>query len=493
MSASSLFTFIFSFSTGVLLGTYTDVTHAWLVAALVGSFSFIFFAFIFKTHKRILLLITIGLVAFLFGALRIEIAETSIVKPLENEIGEKVSVSGVIVDEVENRESNQRFILEEKETKAKILVTTDLFPKYRYGDLVDVSGTLKTPENFITDQGREFDYISYLGKDGIFYTISFADVSFVGHDAPSRFQEILFVFKSKLVENIGDVIPRPESIFMEGIALGGRSGLPSSLREEFVVTGTIHVIALSGYNITVVADGVQRLFSNFLSRYVSLSFGGVSVVLFVLMTGSQATAVRAGIMALLAVIARATGRENDISRALFLAGFLMVMHNPYILAHDVSFQLSFLATLGIIYLTPITEYWFGFIKNRRLEWFREIISTTLAAQIAVLPFIMYTMGSLSLISLPINILILPFIPFAMFVGFIVGIFGFVGTWLSFPFGFIGAKILEWILSIIHFGANIPYASISVREFPVWVLLLVYCFIAWRIYTWYKKRRTELDN
>lgn len=493
MTISPIYIFIFSFAVGVILRTYTNISHE-LLSVFVGlSFLLIVFGFIFKSYKKFFLYFVIGLVAFIFGALRIEIAETSIVKPLENEIGEKVSVSGVIVDEVENRESNQRFILEEKETKAKILVTTDLFPKYRYGDLVDVSGTLKTPENFITDQGREFDYISYLGKDGIFYTISFADVSFVGHDAPSRFQEILFVFKSKLVENIGDVIPRPESIFMEGIALGGRSGLPSSLREEFVVTGTIHVIALSGYNITVVADGVQRLFSNFLSRYVSLSFGGVSVVLFVLMTGSQATAVRAGIMALLAVIARATGRENDISRALFLAGFLMVMHNPYILAHDVSFQLSFLATLGIIYLTPITEYWFGFIKNRRLEWFREIISTTLAAQIAVLPFIMYTMGSLSLISLPINILILPFIPFAMFVGFIVGIFGFVGTWLSFPFGFIGAKILEWILSIIHFGANIPYASISVREFPVWVLLLVYCFIAWRIYTWYKKRRTELDN
>ena len=280
------------------------MTHTWLVATIGVSFLSIFLALIFKKNKRTFLLIAIGMTAFLFGALRIEIAETNIVKPLENEIGEKVDVSGVIVDEVENRESNQRFILEENETKAKILVTTDLFPKYKYGDLVEVSGTLKTPSNFTTDQGREFDYISYLGKDGIFYTMSFADVSLLGHDAPSRFQEMLFVFKSKLVENIGDVIPRPESIFMEGIALGGRSGMPSNLREEFVVTGTIHIIALSGYNITVVADGVQRLFSNFLSRYVSLGFGGVAVVLFVLMTGAQATAVRAGIMALLAVIAR---------------------------------------------------------------------------------------------------------------------------------------------------------------------------------------------
>ena len=170
----------------------------------------------------------------------------------------------------------------------------------------------------------------------------------------------------------------------------------------------------------------------------------------------------------------------------------MILHNPYILAHDVSFQLSFIATLGIIYITPITERWFSFIKNRWLQWFREIISTTLAAQIAVLPFIMYTMGSLSLISLPINILILPFIPLAMFIGFIVGIFGFVGTWLSLPFGFVGAKLLEGILSIIHLGANTPHASITVQEFPVWVLVLVYCFICWRMYVWYKKR-INLNN
>jgi competence protein ComEC len=492
MVYNPVYFFIFSFAVGLLVETYRDVSHVWLGVLLGLSFVVILLAHIFKKHKRTLLLFVVASIALIFGTLRMEIAENNIIKPFENEIGENVDFTGVIVDEVENRESNQRFVLEESETRSKILITTDLFPKYKYGDLVEVSGKLKTPENFTTDQGREFDYVSYLGKDGIFYTISFADISLLGHEAPSKVQEILFTFKSKLVENIGDVIPKPESIFMEGIALGGRSGMPSSLREEFVVTGTIHVIALSGYNITVVADGVQRILSNFLSRYVSLGFGGVAVVLFVLMTGAHATAVRAGIMALLAVLARATGRENDISRALFLAGFFMILHNPYILAHDVSFQLSFIATLGIIYITPITERWFSFIKNRWLQWFREIISTTLAAQIAVLPFIMYTMGSLSLISLPINILILPFIPLAMFIGFIVGIFGFVGTWLSLPFGFVGAKLLEGILSIIHLGANTPHASITVQEFPVWVLVLVYCFICWRMYVWYKKR-INLNN
>jgi competence protein ComEC len=487
MVYNPVYFFIFSFAVGLLVETYRDVSHVWLGVLLGLSFVVILLAHIFKKHKRTLLLFVVASIALIFGTLRMEIAENNIIKPFENEIGENVDFTGVIVDEVENRESNQRFVLEESETRSKILITTDLFPKYKYGDLVEVSGKLKTPENFTTDQGREFDYVSYLGKDGIFYTISFADISLLGHEAPSKVQEILFTFKSKLVENIGDVIPKPESIFMEGIALGGRSGMPSSLREEFVVTGTIHVIALSGYNITVVADGVQRILSNFLSRYVSLGFGGVAVVLFVLMTGAHATAVRAGIMALLAVLARATGRENDISRALFLAGFFMILHNPYILAHDVSFQLSFIATLGIIYITPITERWFSFIKNRWLQWFREIISTTLAAQIAVLPFIMYTMGSLSLISLPINILILPFIPLAMFIGFIVGIFGFVGTWLSLPFGFVGAKLLEVILSIIHLGANTPHASLDIREFPLWFLILIYLMIGFGIYRYNKKK------
>ncbi len=486
MTSRLLYTIIFGFGAGVLIRSYIQVAPVWLIVFLSTSFLLIIVSLFFNKWKEISLTLSLSVIALMFGVIRVHLSDMQIEKPFEEIIGEKTNFTGTIIDEVENRESNQRFVLEESKTEAKILVTTDLFPKYAYGDVVEISGTLKTPENFTTDQGKEFDYVSYLGKDSIFYTMSFAHVEKIGHDVPSRFQEILFSFKGNLVGNIEEVMPRPESTFMQGIALGGRSGMPADMRKDFVTTGTIHIIALSGYNITVVADGVQKFFSLFLSRYVSLGAGAFAVILFVLMTGAQATAVRAGIMALLAVIARATGRDNDISRALFLAGFLMVVHNPLILAHDVSFQLSFIATLGLIHLTPITELWFTFLKKWKFAWLREVIATTLAAQIAVLPFIVYTMGTLSLISFPLNILILPFIPFAMYLGFIVGMFGFLGSWLSMPFGYLGTKLLEAILSLIEKSADVPFAQIEISHFPLALLIILYGLLVWAVIRWKKR-------
>jgi competence protein ComEC len=113
---------------------------------------------------------------------------------------------------------------------------------------------------------------------------------------------------------------------------------------------------------------------------------------------------------------------------------------------------------------------------------------TLAANIIVLPLILYSTGIFSLVSLPANVLILPLIPTAMFFGFMSGMTSFISSILAFPFGFIGSLILKYILAVIHFFASLPFASVTIQKFPLFLMLLCYLFLAWYIF---KKDKSKI--
>ena len=146
-------------------------------------------------------------------------------------------------------------------------------------------------------------------------------------------------------------------------------------------------------------------------------------------------------MAILMLFARATGRNYDVARALILAGVFMVLFNPFILVYDVSFQLSFIATVAVIFFTPKIEKYFLWVTPKL--GLRDIISVTSAAYIFVMPFILYKMGNLSIVALPTNVLILPFIPITMLLGFLSGIFSFIWYFLAIPFGYISYFLLHY--------------------------------------------------
>ncbi|MCH8329246.1 MAG: ComEC/Rec2 family competence protein [Nanoarchaeota archaeon] len=184
--------------------------------------------------------------------------------------------------------------------------------------------------------------------------------------------------------------------------LGTKQSLGEELKQDFIDTGIVHIVVLSGYNVTIVSDAIVGFFGYFLSGMVAFSLGLISIVFFAIMTGAGATIVRASIMAILVLIARRIGRTYEITRALLLAGLVMLIHNPWILVFDISFQLSFLATVGLIYLAPRFEKYVRFLPK---FWdIRGIFAATIATQLFVLPFILYKMGTLSLVSPFVNLL-----------------------------------------------------------------------------------------
>lgn len=417
---------------------------------------------------------------FSLGILRFHMADKPAPYVFESQLGEKVSLSGMIVDEPDIRENSQNLTIETKvgEEKTKILATVNFNQYFKYGDEVNFSGKLEKPENFITDQGKEFDYINYLRKDGIFYIVNYGEVEVVSRGHGNWIKSILFSVKEKFLEKMNFAIRSPENLLMGGLILGEKSSFSQELRQSFVDTGTIHIVALSGYNITIVAEWFMKLFS-FLPQHLGIGMGILAILLFVLMTGGSSTALRAGIMATLALVARASGRTYDVGRALVLAGVFMILLNPFVLVYDVSFQLSFIATVAVIFFTPRIEKYFRWVP----DYFklRDIVSVTSAAYIFVFPFILYKMGNFSLVALPANILVLPFIPFTMLLGFLTSFFGIIWYGLAVPAGFISYLLLHYVLGVIEFFANIPFASFSVPNFPLFLVLLTYAYFIYMLF------------
>ena len=459
----------FGFVIGVLLRSFVAINFFAILFLSILAIALIFLFLIFKNKWGIV--IGIFLLFISLGIFRFHLAD----KKIPEISGE--NLTGIIVDEPNIRENNQKLTVKIAK-HVKVLITTNFNEEYKYGDRINFEGKLQKPENFITDQGKEFDYVSYLRKDGVFYVMGYPKIEIVSHGNGSKIKSALFSVKEKLLEKMNLAIAPPESLLMGGLILGERSAFNQDLRQAMVNTGTIHIVALSGYNVTIVAEWLMKLFY-FLPRNLGIGAGIFAILLFVLMTGGSSTAIRAGIMAMLALIARATGRNYDVGRALILAGVFMIILNPFVLAFDVSFELSFIATIAVIFFAPKIEKYFLWVPD--FFKLRDIVSVTVAVYIFVLPFILYKMGNLSLVALPANILILAFIPFTMGFGFFTSFLGLIWYPLSVPLGFISYLFLKYELAVINFFSQLPFAAFTIPNFPLVLTLLIYTWFVYKLF------------
>ena len=389
--------------------------------------------------------------------------------------GRVVEVIGVVVSEPQIKDFNQMFIFEsnmigDNEVVVRIRVTADRYLDYGYGQKLVLEGKLIAPRNFKNNGGRTFDYINFLLKDGIYFEMKKPRITeFTGNEG-GFVSRNLFVLKQQFLQNIKAVLGEPHAALAGGLVVGEKSALGKDLLDDFRKSGLIHIVVLSGYNITIVADSIRRLLS-FLPRTLGIILGGLGIIAFGMLVGGGATVVRSCIMASIALLGALVRKDYNVKNALFLAGICMVIQNPLILLYDPSFQLSFLATLGLIILSPVVE--------KRLWWITErfgirgLVASTLATQIFVSPYILYMMGQLSIIGIVVNILVLPIIPLTMFFVFLTGAIGFVWHLGSEIAGWVSHILLSYELFMVQFFAKLPFASLEVPKFSFWIVVGFY--------------------
>jgi competence protein ComEC len=340
----------------------------------------------------------------------------------------------------------------------KILVTYEGYDIFEYGDRLQIGGALEAPKSFENDVGYVFNYPMYLAKDGIFFVMQKAKVTKVGEGGGNFFMSFLFDVKDSFISKMQTVLNSSDTALMSGILLGAQDSIPKTTKEDFQKSGLTHILVLSGYNITIVGVAVTWVFLFWFSKFVSLGFGAFAIIIFALLSGGGASTVRATVMALIAMLGKILGRENDAIRVLFIVGFLMIFINPLTIVYDPSFHLSFLATLGMILFSKKIELKTMFIKNAKL---REIFATTIATQLLVAPYFLWSMGKVSIISLISNIFVLPIIPFTMFLGFVTGTLGYISFYLACIPGFIGHIFLWYITTSAHLFGSIPFAVLGI--------------------------------
>jgi len=391
----------------------------------------------------------------------------------------KVIIVGHVITEPQVRESNIKITLRIESVmhdseiiypQENVIVNVSKFFDSQIGDKVRATGILEKPENFNNDNGLEFDYVNFLAKDRIFSLMYFANVEVIGRDTHFVMSRALFDIKNAFLKKISTVLPSPQSELLGGLLLGVKQSLGKSLETDFRRVGLIHVVVLSGYNITIIIVAVFAMLSR-LPRFIKYGAGVLFIILFALMVGLGSTVVRASIMSVIAISAKVLGRDYNVNRALFLAGYVMVLWNPMILFHDPSFQLSFLATLGLINLSGRISEWLSWLPER--AGFREIVSSTISTQIAVLPLILKMTGEISVIALPVNLIVLPLIPATMLVGFITGVAAYVWWPIGFVIGFMANLLLSFELWMVETFSSLSFAVAQVPAPSAFVTVLFY--------------------
>ncbi len=353
------------------------------------------------------------------------------------------------IQEVDIRDQNVKYTLGIEDFDARVLFTAEKYPLYEYGDCLEIWASIEAPGEFL-----DFDYGAYLSVRDIYGIVSFPkSVRFVGVQK-NWFFEIVYVVRKEVLDRLNRIFPEPASSFMAGLIVGSRKGISANLMQNFNAAGLTHILAISGYNITLIILIVGKMLG-FLARGKRIFWSIVFIILFVILVGASASVVRAALMGIISVISLWFGRKYFVLRALFFSGFLMVLWNPQTLLFDVSFQLSFLATLGIILFAERIEKFLQ--KVPEFFMIRENLKMTLCAQILTLPIILMNFGQISLVSIFANLLVLPFIPFAMMFGFLAFILSFISFDLALAVGFFGYLILEFVTFVVSFFGGLDFA------------------------------------
>jgi len=416
-----------------------------------------------------------------------------------------VTFEGVVVDEPDVRDTyvNLRVavdILLPEEARQPIpahgvvLAQVQRYPEIQYGERLRLSGELQTPPVF-----EDFSYADYLARQGVYSILRRARADVIVGETTDRWLNLqlrifkpLSAFKARALAAIAAVFPEPQGALLSGILLGVETGIPESLKDAFRKTSTSHIIAISGFNVSILARVFLALFRQLLGERRALLPTIIAIALYALLAGADASVVRATIMGGLVLLANGFNRPSNGLALVAASALLMTAYNPGTL-WDVGFQLSVAATLGLIlYATPFTQ-----AVNRLLSrWIptnlaspiTESITLTLAAQLTTLPLIVFYFHQLSLISLLANAIILPAQPAVMILGGIATLgaliaqpLGVVLAWTAWPF-------VTFTIAVVELLAQVPGAAIQLDRFPLPVLFGMYGLIA--ALTWMAGRKAE---
>ncbi len=413
-----------------------------------------------------------------------------------------LKIVGLVVDEPDVRDTYSNLQLQAESVEIAgaaqpvsglVLVRAPRYPEYHYGDRLSVGGKLETPPVF-----EDFSYKDYLARFDIYSLLRRPRIEVLASNQGNPFWAAMFAFKASASRTINRILAEPYASLLNGILLGIETGIPKGLYEAFNLTGTSHVIVISGSNISLIAGLLLLFGQRLVGKRWTPPLAMVGIIIYTFLVGADAAVSRAAVMGLVWVLAIWVGRPGLALNSLFFSGFVLTLLNPLILG-DVGFQLSFMATLGLVLLVPpLEQTLFGLLQRllRReqvglaMALLNELLVVTLAAQIITGPLIVYHFGRLSLVSLLTNLLILPAQPPIMLLGGLATLVGMLWLPLGQALGWLVWLPLAWTVTLVEWSARLPFASLDLGTLPLWLLILMYAAIGAGIWSANRPREKE---
>jgi competence protein ComEC len=396
-----------------------------------------------------------------------------------------VVLEGFISSYPQRKDRTQTFYLNTKDISRvdgssvgdKVFIITSKINEYKYGQNLSLKGKLEVIEN-----SDEFNFREFFISRGAIYKMMVPEIRLKDGSSGNYFMKLIFDIRKSFEERIEDVFVEPFSSLVLGLLLGVKS-IPQDLMEIFNKVSLSHIIVVSGYNLSIIANFLKGIFSKF-SRKLSFWIPLAGIIFFVVLVGAEPPVVRAAIMAFCVLLAREKGRKADSIFALLFAGLIMVILNPFILRYDPGFQLSFISTLGILMFSDHLNTFLT--RNKINQAISELISSTLAAQFLILPLVLYYFERISLIGPISNFIVLPFVPLVMLFAFLASVFGFITFSLAYYLSLVPTLLMFLIIRLCEFLASLPFSSLNFRV--SYITLFVYYLIVIFIYINFGKRK-----
>jgi len=403
-----------------------------------------------------------------------------------------VDIQGMVAEEPDIRDryclltfsaSEIVVIGENKEVSGRALMRVPRYPAYHYGDVLNVTGKLETAQPF-----DNFDYETYLARQAIYSVIYYPKVELLGQGEGVKPLQWIYSLRERLSASLARALPEPQGSLAQGILLGLRGNIPDSLNQAFSRTGTAHILAISGLNISIVIAMFLSLGVLFLGRQRSLYIWLALAFtwLYTLLAGMNPPVIRAAIMGSLFLIAVYLGRQGSAIIALAFAASVMVGMQPQLL-WSVSFQLSFLAMAGLILLYPYFQALGSkgvalLFKNREkivptASIITDGFAASLAAILAVAPLIAYNFGIVSLVGLPATFFSLPALPFIIAMSAVVAFVGLFALLAAQILGWLAWLFLSYFVLLVQGFDALPHASLEMTTISTWHVLGYYAILA----------------
>lgn len=415
------------------------------------------------------------LIFLLIGMIRYEMSRP---EDFSIEKSKKTLFTGMISEEPIVRGDYQNIIIKNKDVK--VLSRVNVHPSYFYGQVVEINCSPKTPDHKTT-------YGRYLLKDKIRFICYYPGVKIISNDNGNKFYTYLLQIKQKSRDIIERGLPDPEAQILSAMLLGYKNNISKELRDSFSKVGISHVVAISGMHLAIISIILIHLLIVFgawrkQAFYVTI----VLLWIFILMIGAPASAMRAGVMISVVLWANYLGRISSVVGVLFFTASVLLLFNPLLLFGDIGFQLSFLAVLGILYLNGVLSSLFK--KIPEFYGIKKILIVTLSAQIATLPLSVYYFGNMPILSLPINLLVIPLLPIILSIGIIIVFTGFVFENISIFISWIVWPFLKVLLIIVDLFLLLPISYLYIEGVNFIFIFVFYIFLFYIIFRLQKINR-----